>query len=123
MAKILVVDDEADLCEVFSKILSDEGHQIDVAENGLIALQKLEHADYDLIFLDVLMPRMEGREVLEAIRKRSQTPVVIISAYLSGDKEKEAMKLGAAACFHKPFDMKQVKKLIEKLVPLKAKAK
>ena len=115
MARILIVDDEVDLCEEFSKLLSEDRHEVDIAENGMIALAKLEHRDYDLVFLDVLMPKMEGREVLESIRKKSQIPVAIISAYLSPDKEKEAHKLGAVACFRKPFDLKVIRKLIDKI--------
>jgi two-component system response regulator VanR len=115
MAKVLIVDDEVELCEEFAKLLAEYQHEVDIAENGMIALDKCAKSSYDIIFLDVLMPRMEGREVLEEIRKTSQVPVAIISAYLSPDKEKEARKLGAVACFRKPFDMKAVKRLIDQV--------
>lgn len=116
MAKILIVDDEFDLCQEFSNLLEDDGHQVDTAENGLVAIDKFSKNEYDIIFLDVLMPKMEGREVLEIIRQKSQTPVAIISAYLSAEREKEALRLGAVACFHKPFDVKIVKRLIDKVI-------
>ena len=119
MAKVLIVDDEVDLCEEFAKLLAEDQHEVDIAENGFVALEKFARNTYDVIFLDVLMPRMEGREVLEAIRKKSQTPVAIISAYISSDKEKEALRLGAVACFHKPFDMNVIKKLIDKVTAKK----
>ena len=119
MAKILIVDDEYDLCEAFARYFSEDGHGVDVAGNGMVALEKSSKNTYDIIFLDVLMPRMEGREVLEAIRKKSKTPVVIISGYLSPDKEKEALRLGAVACFHKPFDMKSIKKLVDQITEKK----
>ncbi len=116
MAKILIVDDEQDLCVEFSKILETEKHEVDYALEGEAALQKTGLTRYDVVFLDVLMPRMEGREVLEAIRAQSpKTAVVIISGYLSPDKEKEALKLGAVACLKKPFEMKDVKRIIERL--------
>ncbi|OGW80682.1 MAG: hypothetical protein A3G33_08815 [Omnitrophica bacterium RIFCSPLOWO2_12_FULL_44_17] len=115
MANILIVDDEVDLCEEFSKILTEEGHSVDSALDGETALKKVDLKHYDLIFLDVLMPRMEGREVLENIRKKCASPIAIISAYLSQDKEKEALKLGAVACFKKPFDLKDIKRLIDKV--------
>lgn len=119
MAKVLIVDDEVELCEEFSRLLSDEAHEVDIAENGFVALEKFSKSAYDVIFLDVLMPRMEGREVLEAIRQKSKIPVAIISAYLSPDKEKEALRLGAVACFRKPFDMKAVRKLISQVTAQK----
>ncbi len=119
MAKVLIVDDEVELCEEFSRLLSDEAHEVDIAENGFVALEKFSKSAYDVVFLDVLMPRMEGREVLEAIRQKSKTPVAIISAYLSPDKEKEALRLGAVACFRKPFDMKAVRKLISQVTAQK----
>jgi len=119
VAKVLIVDDEVELCEEFSRLLSDEAHEVDIAENGFVALEKFSKSAYDVVFLDVLMPRMEGREVLEAIRQKSKTPVAIISAYLSPDKEKEALRLGAVACFRKPFDMKAVRKLISQVTAQK----
>ena len=114
MAKILVIDDEKGVCEEFSQILRDENHEVDTAMNGAEGLEKIRTQKYDLIFLDVLMPKMEGREALELIKKACQTPVVIMSGYLPAHKEKEVIKAGALACLKKPLDLSHVYGLIEK---------
>jgi len=113
MAKILIVDDEIEICEEFKDVLSEDDHNVDFAVNGLEAIQKVKDAQYDLVFLDVLMPRMEGREVFEEIKKISRVPVGIMSGYLPPNKEKDIMALGAVACFKKPLDLKKVKSLLQ----------
>lgn len=113
MAKILIVDDEKLICEAFQDVLQEDQHEVDVAYDGLEALQKIQGKTYDLIFLDVLMPRMEGREVFEKARRISGTPIAFMSGYMPRHKEKEVLKLGAVACLRKPIDLEQVKGLIE----------
>ncbi len=119
MAKILIIDDEVGVCEEFSGILREEEHEVDTALNGEEGLTKLAEKSYDLIFLDVLMPRMEGREALERIRQISKTPVVIMSGYLPAHKEKEIIQAGALACLKKPLELRQVYELIEKALQKK----
>ena len=113
--KILVVDDEPLICEEFRDILEEEGHEVEVAKNGKDALQKIQAKEYELVFLDVLMPRMEGREVFEEIKKISKVPVAIMSGYLPPNKEREILNLGAAACFRKPLELDQVHSLIHSI--------
>ena len=119
MAKVLIIDDERGVCEELSEILRDEHHEVDTAQNGPEGLEKLKTKQYDIIFLDVLMPKMEGREVLELIKKTSNTPVVIMSGYLPFHKEKEVVRAGALACLKKPLDLRQVYGLIEKALEAK----
>lgn len=119
MAKILIIDDEKDVCEGFSGVLKEEHHEADTALNALEGLEKLRTNAYDLIFLDVLMPKMEGREALEKIKQICETPVVIMSGYLPSHKEKEVLRAGAFASLKKPLDLKQVFTLIEKASELK----
>ena len=119
MAKILIIDDEKDVCEGFSGVLHEERHEADTALNAWEGLEKLKTNTYNLIFLDVLMPRMEGREALEKIKEVCDTPVVIMSGYLPPHKEKEILKAGAFASLKKPLDLKQVFTLIEKAAKLK----
>jgi len=116
MAKILVVDDEKFICEEFRDLLEEDGHEVEIALNGADALRKVAEKPYDLVFLDVLLPRMEGRQVFEEMRKFSKVPVVFMSGYLPPNKEKEALNLGALACLKKPLDLDHVKKLIETAV-------
>ena len=115
MAKILVVDDEKLICEEFQELMQEDGHEVDIAANGMEALQKVKGHAYDIVFLDVLMPRMEGRETFENIKKISGTPVAIMSGYIPPHKEKEILALGAVAVLKKPLDLGQVKRLIESL--------
>ena len=117
MAKILVVDDEKMICEEFRAILQEEGHNVDVAYGGAEALRKVEETRFDMIFLDVLMPRMEGREVFERIRRVSNSPVAIMSGYLPPNKEKEVLAMGAVACLRKPLDLNRIKSLLNSIQP------
>ncbi len=115
MAKILIVDDEIGICEEFRDVLMEEDHDVDYATNGEEALRKVQDQRFDLIFLDVLMPRMEGREIFERIKRISNVPVAIISGYIPPNKERDILALGAVACFKKPLDLKKVKELVESL--------
>ncbi|HTL47676.1 MAG TPA: response regulator [Verrucomicrobiae bacterium] len=113
MAKVLVVDDEKFICEEFRDLMAEDGHDVDIAFNGQEALKKVAERDYHVIFLDVLLPRMEGRQIFEEIKKIKKVPVVFMSGYLPPNKEKEALSLGALACLKKPLDLEQVKKIID----------
>ena len=113
MARVLIVDDEKMICEEFRDILQDEGHEVEMVLNGFDALHKVEESNFDIVFLDVLMPRMEGREVFEKMKKIRDIPIVIMSGYLPPNKEAEILKMGALACLKKPLDLDQVKSLIE----------
>lgn len=121
MARILVIDDEIGICEEFSQVLKGENHEVDTALNGLEGLEKIHGQEYDIIFLDVLMPKMEGREALEAIKKITPTPVVIMSGYLPPNREQEIIRAGAMASLKKPLDLNRVFELIEKALELKNK--
>ncbi|MBU3759037.1 MAG: response regulator [Candidatus Omnitrophica bacterium] len=113
MASILIVDDERGICEEFKDLLEDEGHQVDIALSGRDAIALVREKEHHLVFLDVLLPKMEGRQIYEEIRKiKTALPVVFMSGYLPPNMEKEALQLGAKACLRKPLDIEQVKKII-----------
>lgn len=120
MAKILIIDDEKGVCDEFSGVLREEKHEVDVAFNAYDGLEKVRKNPYDLIFLDVLMPKMEGREALQEIQKISKTPVVIMSGYLPSHKEKEIVQAGALASLKKPLNINQVFALIQKALESKS---
>lgn len=115
MSKILIIDDEKGICEEFRDILQDDGHEVEVAHNGPDGLQLVGVKDFDLIFLDVLMPRMEGNEVFARIRKIKNVPVAIMSGFLPANKEKDILALGAVACLRKPLNLERVRKIIEQV--------
>jgi len=114
MSAILVVDDERNIHESLSLILSDEGHTIDSAIDGLDALAHLEHKKYDLVLSDIRMPRMDGMELLKAIQHQwgSQTPVILISAYATENTVTQALEHGARDLIVKPFDIKTVREAV-----------
>lgn len=112
MAKILIIDDEKGICEEFREILQEEGYEVDIAHNGAEGVEKIAANEYALVFLDVLMPKMEGREVFEKIKKIKKVPVAIMSGFLPANKEKDVLALGAVACLKKPLDLEQVHKLL-----------
>ena len=112
MAKILIIDDEQIICEEFKDILSEDNHDVDVAFDGEEGIKKFGEKEYDLVFLDVLMPRMEGRQVFEELKKIRSSPVAIMSGYIPPNKEREVLALGAVACLRKPLDLDRIRTLI-----------
>jgi DNA-binding response OmpR family regulator len=115
VAKILIVDDEKMICEEFREILQEDNHEVDTAFNGEEALHKIQEKQYDLVFLDVLMPKMEGNEVFSRIRQMNNVPVAFMSGFIPSHKEKEIIARGAIACFKKPLDLGRIKKLIQSI--------
>lgn len=116
MARVLIVDDEKGICVEFRELLEDDGHQVDTATSGQDAFVLVREKKFDVIFLDVLLPKMEGRQIYEEIRKINSTvPIVFMSGYLPPNKEKEALLLGAKACLRKPLDIDQIKKIIDSI--------
>ncbi len=101
------------ICEEFRETLEQEGYQVDCALNGKEGLRKIQNNDYQLIFLDISMPFMDGGKVLERIRKFSKVPVAVISGFLPTSKEKEILTKGAMTCFRKPLELDRVKNLIQ----------
>jgi DNA-binding NtrC family response regulator len=113
VAKILIVDDEISICEGFQDILSDEGHEVDAAKNVEDAIEKFKVGNYDLVFLDCIMPRMHGQQVFEAMSHIRQVPVIMMSGYLSSSTEQEFLAAGICACLPKPLDFDKVKEMIQ----------
>lgn len=98
--KILVVEDEPDALEIFKDILTEEGFEVDGAEGGLIALERLMNVRYDLVLLDIVMPDKDGISILEEIKKfpdkYGETKVVMLTN-IGGDLAVDkAMKIGAS---------------------------
>lgn len=112
MAKILIVDDEKMICEEFREILQEDNHEVDIAVRGDEAIRMVTDREYDIVFLDVLMPKMEGRQIFEEIKKVRPVPVAIMSGYIPPHKEREILALGAVACLKKPLELSRVKTLL-----------
>ncbi len=107
---ILVVDDEKNIRFTVSQALEPVGCEIQTAVNGEEALKKIEERPYDLVFLDLKMPGMNGIETLRRIKEaRPRTVVVIITAHGTIESAVEAMKLGAVDFIQKPFSPVEIR--------------
>jgi heterodisulfide reductase subunit A len=110
--RILVVDDELIVRDSLKEWLKDEGFQVDMAESGADALEKISRSPFHLVLLDIKMPGMDGVEVLKRSKEiRPELPVVMMTAYATVETAVEAMKIGAHDYLMKPFDP-------ETLIPL-----
>ena len=113
--KILVIDDEKDFGKMIKLCLEKYGlYSVDTSFAAEEGIKKIAQSRYDLIILDVLMPKMEGHEALKRIKAISRTPVVILSAYLSPLLEKEIVRYGAFACLKKPVELDEVVLVLHK---------
>jgi len=114
LAKILVVDDDAQLRQSFDKLLEEEGHRVTSAASGEAAVQSVEASRPDLIIMDVRLPVMSGLEAFKAIRRiEPRLPVVIMTAFGTTDEAIEATKLGAFDYVLKPFEIPDMLVLID----------
>ena len=119
--KILIVDDEPDIVEVIHKKLLMEGYEVITAFDGQEALVKVEKNDPDVILLDLMLPKLNGFEVLKEIRQRFTSkwrPVIIISAKTDLDGIKECYNLEADLYLNKPCNMDNILQGIETVVSL-----
>ena len=106
MAKVLIVDDEPDVCETMNDFLDRKGFETDMAYSGKEALEILSAGLPDLVVLDVNMPGINGIRVLKEIKKRSyQVAVVVLTGLRDIDTAKEALSCGALDFFVKPIDL------------------
>ncbi|WP_109298879.1 sigma-54 dependent transcriptional regulator [Aquimarina sp. AU474] len=111
MAKILVIEDESAIRRVLVKILSEESDKYELfeAEDGLSGIEKIKNEDYDLILCDIKMPKMDGVEVLEAVKKiKPEIPIVMISGHGDLDTAVNTMRLGAFDYISKPPDLNRL---------------
>ncbi len=111
MSKILIIEDEAAIRRVLSKILSEESdtYIVEDAEDGLAGLEKIKNNDYDLVLCDIKMPKMDGVEVLEAVKKiKPEIPMVMISGHGDMETAIQTMRLGAFDYISKPPDLNRL---------------
>ena len=108
MTKILIIDDEAPIRRVLRDILENESYQVDDASTGMEALQHIKEQEFDAIFCDIKMPEMDGIEVLEAIKKESDVPVIMLSGHGTIETAVEAIKKGAFDFIPKPPDLNRL---------------
>jgi len=112
--KILIVDDEANYGLMLKINLEQTGqYEVDTVTSAMDSYQKVAEVSYDLIFLDILMPKIEGHVALGEIRKLCSAPVVIMSAYIPPQKMEAILKAGAFGCIEKPVSLERLVKVTE----------
>ncbi len=112
---ILVVDDEEDTCRNLSDILTDLDYHVEMAHDGLSALELVRHNPYDVVLLDLRMPGMDGLTLYKEIKKiRAGTVAIVVSAYASKSVTEEALTAGAWQVLAKPVDFPALLGLVDK---------
>ena len=106
--RILVVEDEPDLQRALARALRDEGYAVDAAENGADGLFNAESTDYDAIILDVMLPKLDGWEILKRLRKTKKTPVLLLTARDTSRDRVRGLDTGADDYVVKPFDLPEL---------------
>ena len=113
MARILIIEDEKRIQEILIEFLKEYGHEIDSAYNGVEGLSMFKKTVYDLILLDIMMPKIDGFGALELIRQTSDIPVIIITAMEEEEYQMKGFDLLADDYIVKPFSMNLVIRRIE----------
>ncbi len=114
--KILLIDDEENFGKMVKINLEEHGgYEVDAVTNASAGYEKIKENQYDVIFLDVLMPKIEGHEALVEIKKMCNSPVVIISAYVAPPMRKSIIESGAFTCLEKPVKMEQLLQTLEEI--------
>lgn len=107
--RILVIDDEVNFGQMIKINLEETGqYDVDTALNAMAGFEKIRSSRYDTIFLDVLMPKIEGHIALKEIKQMCDTPVVMMSAYIPPGKKQSIVAAGAFACLEKPVALSRI---------------
>ena len=106
--RILIVEDEPDLLRSIAQALREEGYAVDTANNGEDGFYKAESYDYDAIVLDVMLPKLDGWEILKRLRKIKKTPVLMLTARDQSRDRVRGLDTGADDYVVKPFDLPEL---------------
>lgn len=101
--KILIIDDDADLCRLLKNNLEQEGYYVCTCHDGVTGLKELKRFEYQLVILDIMLPLKNGYEVLEEIRKESFVPILMLTAKDSEGDKVSGLRMGADDYLTKPF--------------------
>jgi len=108
MERILAIDDDVALCELLTEYLSSEGFHVESAHDGEEGLETAYGGEYDLIVLDVMLPKINGFEVLRHLRSRSNTPVIVLTARGETVDRIVGLEIGADDYLAKPFNPREL---------------
>ena len=115
MNRILIIDDDKELCALIKRSVLSENIEADFCNTGKDGLQKLKDKEYQLVILDVMMPGMDGFETLEEIRKESNLPILMFTSKNDNISKVRGLRAGADDYLTKPFDMDE---LIARIISL-----
>ncbi len=118
--KILMVDDEIEICELVSEGLREEGYEVASANTGRGGIEFLEHKDFDLVILDIYLPDVDGTTIYETMRKtvrHRKTPVIFLTALASGTRPQLAGIDGKDyTVISKPTNLEEIQKEVTRLL-------
>ena len=106
--RILIVEDDGNIADLLRLYLERDGFQTDAASDGAAGLKLFESLNPDLVLLDIMLPGMDGWEVLNAIRLSSRTPVIMLTAKNQTSDKVQGLEMGADDYIAKPFEMKEL---------------
>ena len=108
MSKILVADDDQNICELLCLYIEKEGFTVSIANDGEQAIRRFNEENPDLVILDVMMPALDGWQVCREIRKKSNCPIIMLTAKSETFDKVLGLELGADDYVVKPFDSKEI---------------
>ncbi|MBD5113259.1 MAG: response regulator transcription factor [Ruminococcaceae bacterium] len=114
--KILIIEDDEAIQKILTEPLTAEGHEVATASDGAEGITKFQKQEYDLILLDLMLPKIDGYTVCEMIRRESQIPIIILTALDSEDAQIKGFDKLADDYITKPFSIKLVLKRVEALL-------
>jgi two-component system chemotaxis response regulator CheY len=117
---VLAVDDSASMRMLLKTSLTAQGFRIESANDGVHGLERMHEVNPDLLITDINMPRMDGFELIEAVRKEHQfrgTPILVLSTEFSEEKKARARNAGATGWITKPFDPQKLGTAIRRVCP------
>lgn len=121
---ILVIDDEESIGRLIKDCLERAGdYTVDTAQSAEQGYNCLRKKSYDMIFLDVLMPRVEGGEALATIKKISRAPIVVMSGYFPPEKFEAIRNAGAFSILEKPFSLEQALEAVQNALSAKTESR
>ncbi len=119
-ASILVVDDEQVILDLFLRVLGTKGHKVTTAKDGYQAIEEVKKDRFDIIFLDIVMPGINGLETYRKIKELDpNVPTVMMTGYSVEELIEQAMSEGVQGCLYKPFSIVEIIKTVEKVLEVK----
>ena len=119
---VLIVEDDAATRRLYKFLLTNGGYPVLEAEDGVAALEQLALHQCDLVITDMNMPRMDGMDLIRAIRRDyNDVYVILITAFGTPDTEKQAMRIGANDYLAKPFDFEELERRVRAFFQSRAK--